>query len=329
MTRTPKVYRPTAILRAVMRAACVLLAGAGAWAGEGRQAERGLVVPELDLEVWVSTSLRLSEAHTEMYSSRLLDLAGELFGAKGKPEKELKVRPTWCVTLDHTGSIELGSRALIRKTRGRVLQGGALAGGGEERRWVMPVRRRCKILFAIYKRVGEDYISRVRFSVKEPQGWDEELDGGVAVASVIRMAGEAKPKCPLSREAARERALTAIEPPRARIKSELYNRLLDMRVVRLTDVKGVAVKRRQRLGLYVAYLSVHNTTPWYLHQLRGRHFGSCRGTDGVYCAVLDFRGTIPPGRKQLVPCHATDHEGDDEPPHSTITAVEWSLKGER
>jgi len=321
--------QPAIIPRSPMRIACVLLACAIASAAEGRQAERGLVVPELDLEVWVSTSLRLSEPHTRMYCDRLLDLARDLFAGKAKPGSKLARRPTWCVTLDHTGSIDLGTKAIVHKERGRVHRPGAARGGGEERRWVLPVRRRCRILFAIYKRVGDDYIARGRLSFREPPTWDEERFGGVPVASVVRRAGEPRPQCPITLEAAHAKALAALVPAQSRIRSELCRRLLDIRLVRLADVKGATLRRRRRLGLYVATLSVHNTTPWYIHTLEGKHFASAKGIDGLYCATLAFQGTLPPDRKQLIPCRAIDYDTDGEPPLGEISAIEWSLRGER
>jgi len=295
--------------------------------GEAWPAERRLVVPALDLEVWVRTSLRLSREHTEMYCGRLELLARELFGTAGGGEQPPKRRPTYSVIIDHEGKVDLGSRALVRKARGRVFRGGAFVGGGEERRWVLPVRRRCTIRFALYKRVGEDFISPLRFAFREPPTWDEQLYGGVQVASAVRVAGEATPKCPVRLEEARAKALRAIEPPRYALRPEILRRLLEMKIVRLTDVRGAPAGGRRRLGLYTAHVSVRNHTPWHVHRFRGKHFGTCRGRDRVLCVELDFSGSIPPGRTQVVPCRATEYVGEESPPSDELTDVRWSLKG--
>ena len=68
------------------------------------------MVPELDLEVWVSTALRLSPEPTEMYAEKSLALARELFGVTGHAPAKLPRRPAWCVTIDHGGTIPPGRK---------------------------------------------------------------------------------------------------------------------------------------------------------------------------------------------------------------------------
>ena len=286
---------------------------------------------ELDLEVWVSTALRLSPEHTQMYAERLVTLARELWGHHAawcprQPPKPGGQRPTWCVTIDHGGTIDLGSRAILRKARGKVYRGGEMVGGGEERRWILPVRRRCTIRFVLYKRVGDSFISGVKFAFREPTSWDERLYGGVPVASVIRAAGEAEPRCPISLEEARQQALGALEPPRYAIRPEIYRRLLDPKIAKLRDVRGASVKTHQKLGLYMAHLSAQNRTPWFVHSIKGQYFGTYRG-GRVYRVNVEFEGTIPPGSKHVFPCWATEHEDEGEAPPSALTEVRWSLKG--
>ena len=305
----------------VLALAAVASAAEAEWEDEGRA-----VIPHLDLEVWVSTALRLDPQHTEMYSQKLLALVRELFGAQGHEAPLSGQRPTWCVTLDHGGTLELGTRAILRKAHGKVYRAGQPVGGGEERRWILPVRRRCTIRFAVYKRVGDAFISGPKFAFREPASWDEELYGGVQVASIIRAAGEKKPRCPVTLEEARAKALQVLEPPGYAIKPAILRRLLDLDIVRVRDVRGAAVKGHQKLGLYVVHLAAHNRTPWFVHSLKGRHFARYRG-DRVYCIDIDFSGTIPPGRTHVFPSQATDFEGPNDPPLGALTGIRWSLKG--
>ena len=310
-----------ALCAALLSTTCTVAAEVE-WKDEGR-----LVAPELDLEVWVSTALRLSPEHTEMYAEKLLALARELFGVTGHAPAKLDRRPTWCVTIDHGGTIDLGKRAILRTARGKVYRGGQFVGGGEERRWILPVRRRCTLRVALYKRVDDGFISGLKFAFREPPTWDEQLCGGIPVATQLRVAGEKEPACPITLEEAQHRALEALEPPRQATMAAIYARLLGLEIDTLRDVRGATVRGRQKLGLYTAHLIAHNHTPWFIHAIRGTHFGTYHG-DAIYRVELAFDGAIPPGRKQTFPCQATDLEGADEPPDGAITTVRWSLKGE-
>ena len=287
--------------------------------------ETRLLLPALDAEVWVSTALRLDPEHTETYVHRLEAIAREVFqGAGGAPAKA--GRPTWTVTLDHGGTIDLGTRAIVRTARGRVFRDGSFVGGGEERRWIVPVRRRCTIRVAMYKRVGETFLSSLKFAFREPAGWDEQLYGGIPVGSAVRVAGEETPKCPLTLGEARALALRSLEPPRAALAHAILTRLIGLKIERLRDVRGAAVKGTAKLGLYAAHVAVDNRTPWFLHAFRGKLFAPYRSGDRRYAVDLEFAGTLAPGRTHLLPCRAADFEGDDVPP-TTLTGVRWSLKG--
>ena len=89
-------------------AVLALFAGTGARGGAVAQedwvAQRRLLVGELDLEVIVSTSLRLSKAHTEMYTERLLALAHQarvrMFEGLGATELDLGDGETGIVAAD-------------------------------------------------------------------------------------------------------------------------------------------------------------------------------------------------------------------------------------
>ena len=291
------------------------------WKDEAR-----IVLPALDAEVWVSTALRLDPEHTERYTAQLEAIAREVFASAGSPAPARTTRPTWTVTLDHGGTIDLGTRAIVRTARGRVYRDGGLVGGGEERRWIVPVRRRCTIRVAVYKRVDDSFLSGLKFAFREPPSWDEELYGGVPVGSAVRVAGEEAPKCPLTLGEARAVALRSLGPPRAEIAHAILTRLIGLKIERLRDVGGGAVKGTARLGLYAAQVAVHNRTPWFLHAFRGKLFAPHRSGDRRYAVGLDFAGTLAPGREHLLPCRAADFEGDGVPP-TTLTGVRWSLKG--
>jgi len=308
----------------VLWASLSLLAAAPADEPEWKDEAR-VVLPALDVEVWVSTALRLDPEHTETYVNRLQSIAREaLGGAGGAPAKT--TRPTWTLTLDHGGTIDLGTRAIVRTARGKIYRGGSLVGGGEERRWIVPVRRRSTIRVALYKRVGDSFLSGLKFAFREPASWDERLYGGIPVGSAVRVAGEKEPKCPLKLHEARALALRSLEPPRAAVANAILTRLIGLKIERLRDVRGGAVKGTARLGLYAAHVAVHNRTPWFLHAFRGKLFAPHRSGDRRYAVDLEFTGTLAPGRKHLLPCRAADFEGDDVPP-TTLTGVRWSLKG--
>jgi len=311
--------------RGLVCSAVLLLAGIAA-AGEA-EGERRAVLPELDLEILAKTSLRLSKAHTALYADRLVALARDVFAPFAPAPEPREGAPTYRVTVEHEGSLEFGERALVREAKGRVFRGGEFVGGGTERRWVLPVRRSCTITVTILRRSGEAHLSLLRFSFKEPQTWDEQLYGGVVVASTIRANGEGEPKCPLRREEAMEKALATLEPAAANIKPQIYKHLLTLRLAQVRPVPGALPADRQRPGFYTAQVSAQNNTPWFLHRFRGKLFA--RGPRGrtLYCVDLDFAGVIPPGRTRVCGARAAEWLGSERPPWDDLSDLRWSLKG--
>lgn len=314
-------------------AVLALFAGTGARGGAVAQedwvAQRRLLVGELDLEVIVSTSLRLSKAHTEMYTERLLALASEVFGAGGAALREGKEHPAYCVTIGHNGTLEFGDHPIIREARGMVFRGGEFVGAGKERRWIVPVRRSCSLVLTLYKRSGDDYLGSLRFALKEPLSWDEQLYGGPEVASVIQAKGESEPKCPLRREEALQKALMATEPPSSSIKPLVYRQLLDVRLVRLVDAaSGTVLGGHKLAAACTAQVSAQNNTPWFVQRFRGKLFTKRPHGNTLYSIDLDCVGVIPPGKVQTFAAKATEYLGSDKPPSDDLTEVKWSLKGQ-
>jgi len=304
-----------------------LLLASGAAAGEADpEGVSRTTVRALDLELMASTTVRLSPTHAATYATKLLELARPLFECAGSGQLG-KDGATYRVLLEHTGTIDIGTLPFVRLAKGKVFRDGQFL-GGEERRWFMPVRRDCMVRVSLMRRAGADYVAPVQFVVKEPPTPDEELYGGVEVASAARAAGDPKGACPLSREAACQKAIAAIEPPIARLQRELARRLLEVRNIRLLPPAGPSLTPPSQPTVLPAEISVENRTPWFLHRFRVRAPGKFPHGRTLYTVEADFSGILAPGKEKTVVGRATECTRGETPPSTEVTELRWSLKGQ-